>query len=58
MPTKLQGAGRRYLLRLVYELGPDEAVRMLRAIADEIEALMRDHREHAGDTDRHHPRDA
>jgi hypothetical protein len=37
MPTKPQRAGRRYLLRLVYELGPDEAVRALRSLADEIE---------------------
>jgi len=33
MPTKLQRAGRRFLLRLVYELGPDEAVMTLRSLA-------------------------
>ena len=31
------------LLSLVAELGPEEAVGMLRALADEIEGLMRDH---------------
>jgi hypothetical protein len=36
--TKLQKAGRALLLRLVAEYGPLEAARILRKLADEIEA--------------------
>ena len=36
--TKLQKAGRAFLLRLVAEFGPLEAARILRKLADEIEA--------------------
>jgi hypothetical protein len=43
-PTKLQRAGRNDLLRLVAELGPLEAARMLRALADEIEAQYKEAR--------------
>ena len=39
VPTKLQRAGRAYLLRLVAECGPAEAARILRALADELEGL-------------------
>ena len=37
--TKLQKAGRAFLLRLVAEYGPSEAARVLRALADELEAI-------------------
>jgi hypothetical protein len=37
--TKLQKAGRAFLLRLVAEYGPSEAARVLRAPAEEIDAL-------------------
>ena len=37
--TKLQNAGRAFLLRLVAEYGPIEAARVLRALADELEGL-------------------
>ena len=43
--TQMQKAGRTFLLRLVAEHGPDGAARILRALADEIEWLMRDHLE-------------
>jgi hypothetical protein len=38
-PTKLQGAGRSFLLRLIAEHGLAGATRVLRALADEIEVL-------------------
>jgi hypothetical protein len=56
--TKMQKAGRSFLLRLVAEYGPDEACRILRSLADEIEGLMREHQRHARDPDRHDPFDA
>lgn len=37
--TKLEKAGRAFLLRLVAEYGPEEAARILRDLADEIEGL-------------------
>jgi hypothetical protein len=37
---KLQKAGRAFLLRLVYENGPDEAANILRDLACELEALV------------------
>jgi hypothetical protein len=37
--TKLQKAGRTFLLRLVAMHGPDAAARILRRLADEIDAL-------------------
>jgi hypothetical protein len=40
--TKLQKAGRAFLLRLVAEYGPREAARVLRALADELEAMAND----------------
>jgi len=43
---KLQKAGRRFLLRLVAENGPEGAVRVLRDLADELEGL---HAELAGE---------
>jgi hypothetical protein len=58
MTTKFQKAGRTFLLRLVAELGPDEAARTLRALADEIEWLMREHQADAKDPHRHDPLDA
>jgi len=39
--TKLQKAGRAFLLRLVAGHGPLETARVLRALADELEALWR-----------------
>jgi hypothetical protein len=39
--TKLQKAGRAFLLRLVAAFGPLEAARVLRALADELEAYLR-----------------
>jgi hypothetical protein len=36
MATKLQRAGRAFLLRLVAEYGPQEAARILRRLADEL----------------------
>jgi hypothetical protein len=39
--TKLQKAGRAFLLRLVAEYGPREAARILRSLADELVALWR-----------------
>lgn len=38
MSTKLQKAGRTFLLRLVAEYGPRGAARILRMLADEIDA--------------------
>ena len=38
---KLQKAGRRFLLRLVAENGPEAAAAILRELADELEALAR-----------------
>ena len=38
---KLQRAGRDFLMRLVAQHGLDGAARMLRALADELEALCR-----------------
>ena len=37
--TKLQKAGRAFLLRLVAEYGPQGAARILPALADELESL-------------------
>jgi hypothetical protein len=37
--AKLQKAGRAFLLRLVAEYGPQGAARILRRLADELEAL-------------------
>jgi hypothetical protein len=37
--TKLQKAGRTFLLRLVAEYGPLGAARILRSLADELECL-------------------
>jgi hypothetical protein len=41
---KLQKAGRRFLLRLVADNGPEAAAAILRDLADELEALGRAHR--------------
>ena len=39
--TKRQKAGRTFLLRLIAEYGPQGAARILRSLADEIEAPRR-----------------
>ena len=49
-PSKLQKAGRAFVLRLVAEHGPIEAARILRALADELEVLAH---EQAGDDPSH-----
>jgi hypothetical protein len=40
--TKLQKAGRAFLLRLVAEYGPLGAARVLRGLADELDSLTAD----------------
>ena len=40
--TKLQKAGRRFLLRLVAEHRPQGAARILRRLADELDGLVAD----------------
>ena len=48
-PTKLQKAGRAYLLRLVATHGPTEAACILRQIADELDWLRDSEGEPQGD---------
>ena len=45
-------------LRFDGEYGTEEACRILRSLADEIEGLMREYRDDAGDPERHDSRDA